>query len=187
MMSIIKKHGLNILFSGILLLLLFSPTARGWLLNKLLYTGLFNVNIKKNESPARIAPALVFFNSSGETISTDRLIGKTVFINFWATWCPPCIAEMPTINSLHKKLQSDTNIVFIMADVDRDLGKSSAFLKDHNFDLPVYIPLGEIPASIMSGTVPTTVIIDRNGKLVKKIEGMANYNSGSMIGYLKSQ
>ncbi|HVM87058.1 MAG TPA: TlpA disulfide reductase family protein [Puia sp.] len=182
-----KKYGLNVLFISILLLLLLNPNAKAWFLNKLLYTGVFNISTKKNKDTGKLAPNLIFQSQAGVSLFTEQLKGKILFINFWATWCPPCMAEMPTINALHEKLKNDTNVIFVMADVDHHLLKSSEFMKNRDYDLPVYVIEGNIPPEIMNGSIPTTIIINRKGELVKKIEGLSNYSSDSMLEYLKSQ
>ena len=183
--SAIKKNGLNILLLAMFFFLLFNPNAKAWVLNKLLYMGIYNVDTKKTNTEAE-APNLVFMSQTGHVISTKQLTGKTVFINFWATWCPPCLAEMPTINALHEKIKLDTGIVFIIVDIDRDFSRSTAFMRSKNFNLPVFMAEGNVPPEIMSGTVPTTIIISSRGKLSNKIEGMSNYNTASMVEYLKS-
>jgi thiol-disulfide isomerase/thioredoxin len=181
--SFLKKYWLDFLLAAALFILLFSTGSKSWLLNKLLYTGLFNA---RTDIPSAIkAPEIQFQDSRGRIISTRQLLGKAVFLNFWATWCPPCLAEMPGINELHNDLRQDTNIVFLMVDVDGDLKKSSAFMTGHGYELPVYSSLGAMPAEIMSGTTPTTVIISPDGRIVHRKEGMSRYNTTAFESWIR--
>ncbi|PUV24599.1 TlpA family protein disulfide reductase [Sphingobacterium athyrii] len=116
-----------------------------------------------------------FKNEDGESISTMDLKGKVVFINFWATWCPPCIKELPSINDLKKQYERNKNIVFLMVDVDADLEKSVSFMKDNKYDLTVYMPETPIPPTFLGNSIPTTVILGKDGKIKERIEGGRDY------------
>ena len=70
-----------------------------------------------------------FKDKSGNVVQLNDLKGKVVFINFWATWCPPCIHELPSIDQLRQSLKDNKDIVFLMVDVDGDIDKSSAFME----------------------------------------------------------
>jgi thiol-disulfide isomerase/thioredoxin len=184
----IKKNlftGLWVLLIGVLL---FYPPAKIFLLRIFINTGIFNAGTKKetNLSKDNAAVNLSFSNQNGLKISTTDLRGKVVFINFWATWCPPCVAEMSTINSLYNKLKDDPRFIFILADADNNLAVSQSFMKRNNYDLPVYGITSSIPENIFSGTLPTTIIIDAKGDIVQKHEGIANYDTKGIIEFLKA-
>jgi thiol-disulfide isomerase/thioredoxin len=121
---------------------------------------------------------------TGETITMESLYGKTVFFNIWATWCPPCIAEMPNIQKLYDKVNSE-EIVFLMLTVDSDKEKPGKFIERKGYTFPVYFPDGPIPYEFTSDVIPTTFIISPEGKVVVKKEGMANYNTKEFINFLK--
>ena len=110
--------------------------------------------------------------------------GQPWLINFWATWCPPCIAEMPSVNELYEKLQHNKNIVFIMVDADHDFSKSVPFMNKHQFTLPLYEANSVIPENLLGGSIPTTVIFDKNGQLVFHHEGAGDYRSVNVADYL---
>lgn len=120
---------------------------------------------------------ITFANDKGEKTMLSGLKGKVVFINFWATWCPPCVAEMPSINTLYKRYKNHDKIVFIMVDVDAQIEKSTNFMVKNNYELPLYIPASQIPSDFLSGAIPTTVIINKKGKMVGRIEGGREYDS----------
>ncbi len=150
-----------------------------------------NTSIKtahSEENQASAAPAgdeVIFKDGEGKKVSLKELQGKVVFINFWATWCPPCIHEMPSINTLQAKFKSSKDIVFLMVDVDGNHEKSNAFMKDNNYDLSVYIPGSKIPSSYLGTSIPTTVILNKKGELAERMEGGRDYATQEMEEYLK--
>lgn len=173
---LIKKHWSNLLFIIVISLLVFHPDAKTWVLRQLFSVGLFKADISEPKEVAGTY-SLSFTNIKGELVTTSDLKGKVVFINFWATWCPPCRAEMPSINELYKKLKTDERFVFLMVDADGDLSSSTAYMKKHNFDLDVYASAGTISPELYSGKLPTTIVLGKNGRLVSRHEGISNYNS----------
>lgn len=185
----IKKHWFNGLMMLIIALLLFVPDAKVWVLQRLMDIGLFKADAQKqtitnNNDSSTIQ--LYFTDVDNKTIATNDLKGKVVFINYWATWCPPCRAEMPSINALYLQLKNDSRFVFITADADGNLQNSSQFMQASHYSLPLYKPEGEIKQTIFSGTLPTTVIIDPAGHIANRNEGIENYNTPEMVLYMKS-
>lgn len=185
----IKNYWLNGLMIIILALLLLVPDTKVWVLQRLLDIGLFRATAHK-EIPSKNTDTsmvqLYFTDANNKITGTNDLRGKVVFINYWATWCPPCRAEMPSINSLYLKLSNDDRFVFIIADADGNLLNSGEFMRANNFSLPLYKPYGEIKTEVFSGTLPTTIIMDPEGHIVNRNEGIENYNTGEMLAYLKS-
>ena len=114
---------------GLIVLLGVSPKAKSLVLRGLIRTGLYEPDVshlKPKEVPASlvserrfVAPSIMFEGTDGKSINLADLRGKVVFLNFWATWCPPCLAEMPSVNALYSKVKDNENIVFILADADR--------------------------------------------------------------------
>lgn len=119
-------------------------------------------------------------NEAGEKFNTESLRGKVVFINFWATWCPPCIKEMPSIEQLKKSYDGNDDIVFLLVDVDGKMEKSKAFMQKNNFDLQVSIPDSNIPSTLLGNAIPTTIILDKNGQIAGKLEGAYDYSNPEM-------
>ncbi len=184
--SAVKKRGLSILLISFLIIIVFVPDAKSLLLQQLVSAGLFNAEIKKegvNNLPQ--TASFSFTDSAGTTATTAGLKGKVVFINFWASWCPPCRAEMPSLDELYKKLQNDDRFVFLFINEDEDKSKAIKYLEKNHFTIPLYSRLGDVPNEIFSGTLPTTVVIDKDGKVVLKHEGLAGYNTDAFIRQLK--
>ncbi len=171
----------------------FNPKVKALVLRQLIRTGLYEPKIdhlKPKEvtlagHPApKPAPSATFTTSAGTAVDIADSRGKVIFLNFWATWCPPCLAEMPSVNSLRSKFRNDPSVIFILADIDNNLKRSERFMKDHQYDLPVYEPTGPVPQAIFQGTVPTTVIINKQGEIVFFHEGMADYDSPEVEKFL---
>ncbi len=100
--------------------------------------------------------------------------GEVIFLNQWATWCPPCRAEMPSIEKLYKKF--GTRIRFVIL-TQEDPQKVRSFLEKYGYTFPVYI--GQIAGSeLASRTIPSTTIIDPAGIIRVNKGGAYNWNSG---------
>ncbi len=154
----------------------------------ILLTGIMqpDINIPLNKQQnADYNLNLISFNNA--ELSLEELKGKVIFLNFWASWCPPCRAEMPTIQSLYNKMKNRDDIVFVMVSLDNDSSKAKAFIKSSNFDFPVYFLNGYLPKIYDSGTIPSTYVISKQGKIVAKEVGMADYNTSKFIDFLNNQ
>lgn len=110
---------------------------------------------------------------NGDTITLKQLHGKVLFVNFWATWCPPCVAEMPSIQQLYDRWGKD--VVFLLIN-DEETEKVNSFLTDKGLSLPVYRALSPIPAMLDSESIPATFIITRQGRLALQKVGAADWN-----------
>ncbi|MEO5684620.1 MAG: TlpA disulfide reductase family protein [Chitinophagaceae bacterium] len=183
-----RKYLSTLVLIVLLGILFFSPNAKAYVLKALLSTGIFNADTKKNNKVIDHMPfaQLAFTDKNAAPLNTADLKGKIILVNFWATWCPPCIAEMGSLNTLYNKLKADPRFVFIMADADGNLPLSDAFMQKRGYSLPVYQIAGPVPADLFAGTLPTTLIIDAKGNLVQKHEGIANYDTPEMLAFLKS-
>jgi thiol-disulfide isomerase/thioredoxin len=179
---------LNIVYIGAILLLLFNPAAKALLIRALMNVGFFQPDVSLVAKPSSIQrfPEVTLADKEGKTWHLADLQGKVIFVNFWATWCPPCLAEMPGINQLYSRFKGDPNIVFVTVDVDRQLTKSSAFLKKHDWNLPLYQAISTLPQALSSGSIPFTIIFDRQGKIVYRHEGTADYSSDRMVEFIKT-
>ena len=178
------RHLLNVVFYAAVLLLLFNPSAKALLIRSLMDIGFFQPEIPVASKQTTAVADITFIDNKGKQLHLSSLKGKVVFINFWATWCPPCIAELPSINLLNQQLMADTNIVFLITDADNNFNKSAPFLLKHLYHLPLYQTTSAVPKVIIGNTIPTTVVIDRAGHLVFRHEGAADYTNKKFIAYL---
>jgi cytochrome c biogenesis protein CcmG/thiol:disulfide interchange protein DsbE len=136
--------------------------------------------------PPRIgsdAPQFTITDSQ-RTVSLNQFQGKPVVLNFWATWCPPCIQEMPSLVQLQKQLGDKVTILAVSEDDDDNAYKQ--FVRDHNVDLLTVRDTGQ-KANGLYGTFkfPETFVIDRNGKIVRKFIGPQEWTSPEIVDYLK--
>lgn len=177
---------LNGVFIVLLLIVFFNPSAKALLIRGLMQVGLFQPDISQPIATTgnTSLPNITFQNINGQILNLSDQKGKVIFMNFWATWCPPCIAEMPSVNELYEKLQHNKNIVFIIVDADHDFSKSVPFMNKHQFTLPLFEANSEIPGNLLGGSIPTTIIFDKNGQLVFRHEGAGDYSSAKVADYL---
>jgi cytochrome c biogenesis protein CcmG, thiol:disulfide interchange protein DsbE len=129
---------------------------------------------------------------SDRSVTLSQLRGKIVVLNFWATWCPPCVDEMPSLEQLQKKFQG-TDITILAVSVDDDADDYHKFLRQHAIDLLTVRESGQktdtgviAPVSSRYGTfkVPETYIIDRNGVIRRKFIGEVNWGQPEIVEYL---
>lgn len=160
----------------------------GFIQRGALETGLLKPNFEQTSPKPGDNPKADFsmsmINSKGETVDMEEFRGKVIFMNLWASWCPPCIAEMPGINELYNNVKDD-DIVFIMLSLDQNFEKAKQFKSKKGFDFEVYRPIGNLPQMYYSSSIPTTYIIDAQGGLALTNTGMADYNTEEFKNYLK--
>lgn len=140
----------------------------------------------KIEEGTSSAYDISFLGVNDEKVNTNELLGKVVFINFWATWCPPCIEEMPSIQYLYNKFRDNSDIVFLLVDVDGDIKGAQKFMKKRDLDMPLFIPNSNIPKSFLQGAIPTTVILDKRGAIDVRLEGGRDYRAPQITQALES-
>lgn len=157
----------------------------GRLQQAILYTGLFQAHPIENvinQPPANLNMAMV--SMEGDQVNLQQFRGKVLFINFWASWCPPCVAEMPTILKLSKEI-SNPDVQFILVNLDENSQKARDFIKRKDINLPVFQPISRIPTELSSSTIPATFIIDKSGRIALQRKGMAEYDTKAIRALLK--
>lgn len=100
--------------------------------------------------------------------------GKVVLVNFWATWCPPCIAEMPALQGLYDDYGDRIEFLLVSEEKEAIIQK---FLNKHDYSFKIYRPVSEIPEMLKTRSIPRTFIIDKEGNIVIDKSGAANWNS----------
>jgi thiol-disulfide isomerase/thioredoxin len=184
-MKFIKKNIFNALFIIILLVIVLVPDAKAFLIRGLMEIGFYSPKVENTKEIATSLEGIQFKDVKRNLIDLGDLKGKVIFLNFWATWCPPCRAEMPSINKLYAQFKDDKDVVFIFADADGDFVKSGKFMSDRKYAMPVYKVESNIPEQVFTGALPTTVIFDKQGRLSFKHEGVANYADKKIVDFLK--
>jgi thiol-disulfide isomerase/thioredoxin len=134
----------------------------------------------QNDIPGDAAENIPSFNLkdiNGNVVNLVSMKGKKVFVNLWATWCPPCRKEMPSIQKLSAEVNKN-NVVFVMLSLDDDFEKAKAYVQENNLMLPIYYPAETLPELFNVNGIPATFIFNEKGKLIKRVDGMDNYDSG---------
>lgn len=125
------------------------------------------------------ASALPVFNMtdlSGNAVTMQSLKGKKVFVNLWASWCPPCRAEMPSIAKLYSTVNKQ-KVAFIMLSFDENPGAAKKFIQKNSPSLPVYFPAEQPPAIFNVDGIPATFIFNERGELIKQNLGAEDYDT----------
>ncbi|SDC67696.1 TlpA family protein disulfide reductase [Niabella drilacis] len=185
-----KKTIQNLVTAGLLafaLALFVFPEFKAVIIRGLMKAGFFQPRVTaiKATPPEAATASIQFITESGAIHTPGSLKGKVVFINFWATWCPPCIAEMPAISELYTAFKHNPNIIFLLVDADQDLAKATAFIKKKELSLPVSSFRGTVPSSWYSGTLPTTLVLDKTGNPVYQHEGTADFSNKKFRAFLE--
>ena len=133
------------------------------------------------------APEITFSDAAGNTLRLADFRGKVVLLNLWATWCAPCVKEMPALDRLQAKLGGPDFAVLALS-IDREgLAKVQGFFAQNRIAaLPPYLdPSGRAPAAFGARGLPTTLLIDRDGRLVGRQEGAAAWDADSALSLLR--
>ncbi len=169
----------------IFVVLLLIPSTRREIRTFISRITMFQPSVKEKESYEQLdAPdyqwKLQTFN--GDEFTLQDLAGNVVFLNFWATWCPPCRAEMPAIQELYYQFQED--VIFVLVSNENPETIQNYFT-EQGYELPVYFSQSEIPVPLRSNTIPATFIISKKGKIMLEKKGAARWN-GARIKQLLS-
>lgn len=154
----------------------------GFFQGLILKTGIMQPSIDIEEKEAA-SYNFVLVNEEGEQLPFVQYKNKVVFINFWATWCPPCIAEMPDINDLYQEVNSE-DIQFVLISLDDDFQKAINFVEKKGYDFPIYKLGSALPRVYESQAIPTTFVVSPDGEIAVRKSGMAKYNTKKFRNFL---
>jgi thiol-disulfide isomerase/thioredoxin len=143
----------------------------------------------RGSKPALLnAPAPDFtVQDAGRRISLHDFRGKIVVLNFWATWCPPCVDEMPSLVALQSKPEVKDRIQVFAVSLDQDEAAYKKFLSDYHVDiLTIRDPSQDSTRHYATTGYPETFIIDANGVLRRKFIGPVDWTKPEIIAYLQS-
>lgn len=140
--------------------------------------------VPKTEAAARPAvpmmPAMNLQNEQGQIVSLSQFKGKKVFVNLWATWCPPCREEMPGIKRLAAAVDSN-KVAFVMLSLDEEFAVAQNFARQTNLNLPIYGPASALPALFQTPGIPVTYIFNENGELIFRRNQADNYDQPRFV------
>lgn len=149
------------------------------------YTSLPPSELDKNEQfiVSQKAQSWILYDMQGNPHNFKDLNQKPVFLNVWATWCPPCIAELPGIKEIHEEYEN--NISFILVS-DENPAIVKTFIEKNNYqNMNFYISAG-LPADFSTQSIPATFVISKSGKVVINKKGAARWNSSKMKNLLNN-
>ncbi|MDR3737011.1 MAG: TlpA disulfide reductase family protein [Acidobacteriaceae bacterium] len=126
-----------------------------------------------------------FTVSDGYTsVKLSNYRGKVVLLNFWATWCPPCVAEMPSLLNFHR---SNPDIAVIAISIDDDPAAYASFIRSRHVDLITVRDPSQTAANLFHTDMwPETYVIDRKGIIRRKFVGGTDWNDPEIRNYIKN-
>lgn len=120
----------------------------------------------------------------GKSLSLAQFKGKVIFLNVWASWCPPCRGEMPGIDRLYREMGGE--VAFVLLSVDDNRKMLDHYLAQKDYQLPVYLPGAALAAPYKTQSIPATFIINRQGQIVFRHEGALDYYTPAFRALLAS-
>jgi len=120
----------------------------------------------------------------GQTVDFKGFAGRVLILNFWATWCAPCVAEMPSLARL-RAATSDLEVE--LACVTRETRETvQAFVAKRGIDVPVYLLKGAVPEGFEFRAIPATFVLDKKGNVALRHFGAAAWDHGEVVGFVRS-
>jgi len=137
--------------------------------------------------PPSPAPDIIFSDLTGNSLGLEDFRGQVLLVNFWATWCAPCLRELPSLERLQAMLSGE-DFRLLALSIDREGGdKVMPFLAENGFDaLPVYLdPTGASAAAFDVFGMPTTLLIDRQGREIGRYTGPAEWDESDAVALIR--
>lgn len=171
------KNWSNILFVVVLILFLI-PSTRFQLQVYINQAFSFSPSIEdEDELEQLIDYQWKLTDQDGKQKNFSSSKGKIAVINYWASWCGPCVAEMPSLHLLYKQYKNEVDFYFIARDEPQAIDN---FMLKNNYDFPVYYEISSPPQQMKSNQLPTTFLIDQQGNIRISKTGAADWNSNKI-------
>ena len=147
---------------------------------------LFKMPVKARLAEGSPAPTFAFPGLDGKDVDLRAYKGKVVFLNIWATWCPPCRDEMPSMERLYRELKGQ-DFEILAVSLDKDGAKAVApFVEKNRLSFPVLLDPGETMKNIYGVTgVPESFIINREGVIKKIVIGPIDWSTPEVVGFFR--
>jgi len=138
-------------------------------------------------SPLLPAPAISFVDLAGNTVSLSEFTGKIVLVNLWATWCEPCVREMPSLERVQSRLGDKIAVVAISEDHGGSKIVEPFIDKLELKSVKIYLdPKSTVERAFKVQGLPTSFLIDRQSRILGRVEGAAEWDAPKLLGVLKS-
>jgi thiol-disulfide isomerase/thioredoxin len=145
--------------------------------------GYVSHNHAANPASAAKLPEIYFYDKLGRAVTLDSFKGKAVLVNLWASWCPPCVAELPSLARLRGKLPGEKFSVVAISMDRTSLKEIGGFLKARGAgNLDIYWDKDrQAPLKWKYAGLPTSFLLDRNGIILKQYNGGYEWDSGDLL------
>lgn len=133
-----------------------------------------------------IAADVTLHGLDGKTVTLSQFKGKVVMLNFWATWCPPCREEMPSMEALYQKVKGNPDFVILAVSIDKEADTVKDFMKKNNYTLPVFHDPNQEAGAVYGITgVPETFLIDKKGMIAEKVIGPLDWTKPEVASFIQ--
>ena len=175
-MKLSKEQIGNLVWVVVILLILFTPIGfhARVLAGKIFAFDADVIKVEERKKLDNYSWTLTDIHGNSKNFNSYR--NKVVVVNLWATWCPPCVAEMPSFSKLYEDYGDKVDFFFVAND-KKD--KVTAFLQKKGYEFPVYFEKSRGPELLSSNSIPATFILNKSGEIVVDERGVADWNSDS--------
>jgi thiol-disulfide isomerase/thioredoxin len=142
--------------------------------------------LKAADKPS-LAPDVAFADAAGRSYALSKYRGRYVLLNLWASWCGPCVKELPALANLQRQIPA-TQLSVVTVDVERNADKiAGQFLIDHKAaELPAFADPGmKLMAAVRTPGLPTTLLIDPHGREIARATGPAEWDAPDAVAYFE--
>ena len=177
-MNFLKKNWIDIVFVVILLVVLIPQIRVPVQVFLQRFISMAPSEIDKDERETIANYTWELASLEGNKVAFSQSEGRVVLVNYWASWCPPCVAEMPSLQTLYERYGDRVDFYFVTSE---EAVVANKFLQNTGYTFPVYISSHWPPKELQTQTLPTTYLISKQGEIVIKKTGVANWSSEKVL------